>query len=80
MEKSTPLPVRATATTAAVPLRTESVPVRAPTTLGVKITEIVQVDFAASEAPQVVVSEKSPVMTIPVIAATVAVLFVMVRT
>ena len=41
---------------------TVSVPFRAPATVGVNVTLIVQFEFAASEVPQVLVWAKSPVV------------------
>ena len=58
------------------PSVTVRVPVRVPTTLGVKLTLMVHFAFPASEVPQVLVCEKSPVVAMPVIESDVLRLFV----
>ena len=54
---------------------TETAPVRAPAAVGVKVTEIVQVPAAATDAPQVLVWLKSPLAAmLAIVSAAVPVL------
>jgi hypothetical protein len=64
-----PVPVRLAVWVPALS-STVSVPVRVPVCVGVKVTLMVQLEFAASEVPQLSFSAKSPeaLMLIPVIA------------
>src|SRR5260221_6023947 len=63
-----PVPVKATVCGLPPALSvTETAPVREPAAVGVKVTEIVQVPAAATEAPQVFVWLKSPLAAIVVI-------------
>ena len=64
------VPVPVSETVCGLPLAlsvTETVPVLEPATVGVKITEIVQVPDAATEAPHVLVWLKSPLAAMLVI-------------
>src|SRR5437879_4558254 len=63
-----PVPVSATVCGLPVALSSaETAPVREPAAVGVKVTEIVQVPAAATEAPQVLVWLKSPLPAMLVI-------------
>jgi len=63
-----PVPVKATVCGLPPALSvTETAPVREPVAAGVKVTEIVHVPAAATEAPQVLVWLKSPLAAIVVI-------------
>ena len=63
-----PVPVRATVCGLPVALSvTVIAPVRAPAAVGVKITEMLQVAAAATDAPQVLVWLKSPLAAMLVI-------------
>ena len=67
------VPVPASVTVCGLPLAlsvTEMEPVREPATVGVKVTEIVQVPAAATEAPHVLVWLKSPLAAmLPIVKA-----------
>jgi hypothetical protein len=70
-----PVPVRLAIWVAGVALSvTVSVPVRAPVAVGVKFRVITQLPRAATELPQVLVWEKSPVVRMPLTASAVVVL------
>jgi hypothetical protein len=65
---------------AVVPTVKARLPVRAPATVGVKVTLKVQDAEAASEVPQVVVRAKSPVIETPLTASATVALFLTVTT
>ena len=63
------IPIPVSDTVCGLPLAlsvTETAPVREPATVGVKVTEMVQVPAAATEAPHVLVWLKSPLAAIVV--------------
>ncbi len=73
------VPVPVSETVCGLPLAlsvTETAPVREPATVGVKVTEIVQVPAAATDAPQVLVWLKSPLAAMLVMVSAADPLFV----